>query len=172
MRLGRLGGIEVRVHASWLVLFALFSSSLALGYFPTHDPAFSPATAWRLGILGALLLLASVLVHELSHAWVARAHGVGVHSITLFIFGGVASLAGDVLQPRIELLIAAAGPTMSLLVSVLCYAISRALESTSAEVAALLGYLATVNLVSGASGSFWGATSWAGSGWCSLAGSC
>jgi Zn-dependent protease/CBS domain-containing protein len=147
LRLGRLTGIEVRVHASWLLLIALVSWSLAMGYFPSHYPGLGTDTTWLLGILGALLLVASILAHELSHAWVARAHGVPVHSVTLFIFGGLASLAGDVLQPRVEFLIAAAGPAMSLLLAALCYLAGFAVQPVSDGAAALLGYLALINLV-------------------------
>ena len=91
-KLGRVAGIEVGIHYTWLVAFVLVSWSLAQGFFPTSYPGWSPATYWLVGIFSALALFASVLIHELSHSFVARARGEVVDSITLFIFGGVSNL--------------------------------------------------------------------------------
>src|SRR6266567_6623277 len=91
-RLGRLAGIEVGIHYTWLFALVLITWSLAEGYFPAVFPGFDPITNWVLGLVSALLLFASVLIHELSHSVVAMARGLNVRSITLFIFGGIANM--------------------------------------------------------------------------------
>jgi Zn-dependent protease len=67
-RLGRIGGIELAIHYTWLFAFVLVSWSLAEGFFPATYPGFGVGTYWLIGVLAALLLFASVLVHELSHS--------------------------------------------------------------------------------------------------------
>lgn len=139
-------GIQVRVHPTWLIIFALVTWSLAEGYFPVALPGLVTLTYWMLGAISALLLFGSVLVHELSHSLVARARGCGVHSITLFIFGGVSSLEREPQRPIGEFLIAAAGPATSLVLAGLATATSYALDGVTREGAAIFGYLALINL--------------------------
>jgi Zn-dependent protease len=66
-KLGRIGGIDVGVHYSWVAAFVLITWSLAAGYFPVQYPGWAPGTYWLVGSLAALCLFGSVLVHELSH---------------------------------------------------------------------------------------------------------
>ena len=89
--LGRVLGIEVRVHASWLLAFAFITWALANGYFRFILPRQGLGTPLLLGAASALLLFGSVLVHEFSHSLVARALGMRVRNITLLIFGGVST---------------------------------------------------------------------------------
>lgn len=91
IRLGRLAGIDVGIHYTWLFAFALIAWSLAAAFFPSAVPDLAAPTYWLLGIAAALGLFASVLIHEFSHSLVALARGLTVHSITLFIFGGVST---------------------------------------------------------------------------------
>ena len=71
-------GIPINVHVSWLVIYGLITWTLAIGYFPHALPDL-PATAyWANGLLAAFLLFVSVLLHELSHSFVAMAHGLSV----------------------------------------------------------------------------------------------
>src|SRR5213593_2371955 len=91
----RIGGIRVVVDPTWLFIFALVVWSLATGYFPAADPATRGVHAWVLGVVAALLLFASVLVHELSHAVLARRAGIAVPRIRLFLFGGVSEMASE-----------------------------------------------------------------------------
>jgi Zn-dependent protease/predicted transcriptional regulator len=149
VRLGRIGDVDIRINVSLIFIFALISWSLAAYYFPLHHPGVGPTTAWLLALLSGLLLFGSILVHELGHAFVARRRGLGVNSITLFVFGGVASLAGEPRRPRDELEIAAAGPATSLMLASGCYLAAWVVQGPSAEAAAVLGYLATANLVLG-----------------------
>src|SRR5260370_41115463 len=88
LKVGTLEGIDIRVHYTWLFAFILIAWSLALGYFPTANAGLGAGTYWVLGVVSALLLFGSVLVHELGHSLVACARGIRVDSITLFICGG------------------------------------------------------------------------------------
>ncbi len=112
-KLGRIAGVEIGIHYTWLFAFALIAWSLAGGYFPANYPGWGATTYWVVGVLAALALFASVLVHELSHSFVALARGHGVHGITLFLFGGVSNLTTEAEDPRDEFLISIVGPMTS-----------------------------------------------------------
>ena len=103
LQVGRVLGIPVFVHASWLVIFALVAWTLATSYFPQHHPNLSAGSYWTRGLITALLFFASILLHELGHSLVALRQGIPIRSITLFIFGGVARLARDPQDGRAEL---------------------------------------------------------------------
>ncbi len=115
--LGRVLGIDVRIDASWLLVAALMTTSL-MSLLSGWHADWSPAMALAASAGGALLFFASVLAHELSHALVARVYRIPVRHITLFLFGGVASIAGEPPSPRAELLIAGAGPLASAVLAV------------------------------------------------------
>ena len=87
--IGRLCGIRLDVHASWLPIYALVTFTLAQA---APIGAVGPVAAYAIAAAGALVLFASVVVHELAHALVARRFGVQTISIALFLFGGVATL--------------------------------------------------------------------------------
>src|ERR1700680_2660953 len=91
LKLGTLAGIEIRLHYTWVFAFVLFAWSLGQGYFSTTAPGQGASAHWLLGLVAALLLFGSVLVHELAHSLVAERRGLHVHDITLFLFGGVSS---------------------------------------------------------------------------------
>ncbi|WP_037305826.1 site-2 protease family protein [Amycolatopsis orientalis] len=114
--LGRWAGVLVRAHWSVLVVLFLITDLLASGVLPQAAPGASPGWYWVTGVLTALGFLASLLLHELSHAAVARRHGVGVRRITLWMLGGAAELEGEPPTPKADLRIAAAGPVTSLLI--------------------------------------------------------
>src|SRR5438477_665657 len=112
--IGRIFGIEVRIHATWLLAFAFVTWGLANGYFRFVAPRQGLGLPLVLGAISALLLFGSVLVHEFSHSLVARALGMRVRNITLFIFGGVSNIGGEATSARNEFLIAVVGPLTSL----------------------------------------------------------
>jgi len=162
--LGRIFGIEVRVHATWLLAFLFITWSLASGYFRFVTPRQGFAGPLLLGALSALLLFASVLAHEFSHSLVARARGLRVRDITLFIFGGVSNLGGEARTARDEFLIAFVGPLTSFALAALFWAIASALGATAgaglllgtargaralSPAGAVLSYLAVINLILG-----------------------
>lgn len=118
--IGRALGIPIRVHASWFLVFFLVTSSLASGYLPANLPGLSEERYWAMGAVAAILLFASVLLHELGHAWVALLYRIGISQITLFIFGGVAHMREEPPHPRAEFLIAIAGPAVSVALGSIC----------------------------------------------------
>jgi Zn-dependent protease/predicted transcriptional regulator len=147
-KVGTIAGIDIRLHYTWLLAFFLIAWSLALGYFPMSAQELGPLTYWVLGVVAALLLFASVLVHELAHSLVAGWRGLRVDNITLFIFGGVSSISREATTARDEFLIAVVGPLTSLLLAGLFGAIGILLPPASAG-GALAGYLAYTNLLLG-----------------------
>jgi Zn-dependent protease len=95
MRIGRLAGIPIGVQPLWVVIVALITFSLGAVYYPDQVSGISPAVAYALGLVSALLLFASILLHELGHAVVARRHGVEIEEIDLWLLGGVARMKGS-----------------------------------------------------------------------------
>ncbi|MGA2036052.1 MAG: site-2 protease family protein [Acidimicrobiales bacterium] len=114
IRLGTYAGIPVGVHWSVAVIFGLVTWELADIVFPSAYGG-TRATYWVAALVAAMLFFGSLLAHEVSHAVVARHHGVAVRSITLWLFGGVAQLGGEALTPGADFRIAAVGPGTSLL---------------------------------------------------------
>lgn len=112
-QIGRVLGIPIRVHVSWVFVFVFVTWSLATGYLPEVFPDQSTARYWAMGGVATLLLFASVLLHELGHSVVALRYRMTITGITLFIFGGVAHIRTEPPRPRAEFLIAIAGPLVS-----------------------------------------------------------
>jgi Zn-dependent protease/predicted transcriptional regulator len=113
--LGKVAGIPFRLHWSWFLAVFLIAWTLAAGFFPQTLPEHGGdgAVYWGLGLLAALGLFVSVLLHELGHAFVARRFGVPVRGIRLFVFGGVAELGSEPKKPGHEILIALGGPAVT-----------------------------------------------------------
>jgi len=116
LRLGRIKGIPVGVNWSVVVIFVLITWELAAIELPPSGTS-TNASYWAAGLIASLFFFGSLLAHELSHAVVAEHHGIGVDSITLWLFGGVAQLQGEALTPGVDFRIAAAGPATSLLLA-------------------------------------------------------
>ena len=146
-RIGRVHGIDIRVHWSWLLIFGLLSWSLSQGLFGELFPSHSEGERWAVGVVTALLFFVSVLLHELSHAFVAQRYGMEVPSITLFVFGGVSNLGSEMKTAGQEFRVAIAGPLMSWAVAIAFGALW--LLTRPAEVSAVFGYLALINAVLG-----------------------
>lgn len=148
--LGRIAGFVVNVHWSVLVILWLFTWSLAT-MLPGTVGGYPAVVYWLLGAGGAVMLLASLLAHELAHAVVARRAGVSVESVTLWLFGGVTALGGEAKTPKAAFRIAFAGPATSLALSATfgALAITLAGVRTPAIVISVAWWLATVNLLLG-----------------------
>ncbi|MFC1907537.1 CBS domain-containing protein [Chloroflexota bacterium] len=144
-RLGRLFGIEIGIHYTWILAFVLISWSLAQGFFPQVYPGWTMGAYVTTGILAALLLFVSVLLHELAHSLVAKARGLPVGSITLFIFGGVSNLEGEAEKPSVEFTMSIVGPLTSLVLAVIFWGLSQLISMPDSPAAALLGYLWMIN---------------------------
>src|SRR5215831_8260104 len=149
LRLGRIAGIDIRIHYTWLFAFLLITWSLASGFFPTSNPGLGATTYWGIGAISSVLLFVSVLAHELSHSLVARARGLKVDSITLLIFGGISTITSDPSRAVDEFLVAVVGPLTSLVLAGLFWALETASGSDGGALGAILGYLAFANLLLG-----------------------
>ncbi len=144
----RIAGIRIVVDPTWFFVFILVVASLGGGYLPVVAPQLSAIESWGLGAIAAVLLFASVLLHELSHALLARAAGIPVPRIRLFLFGGVSEMTAEPHEPRWEFRIAAAGPAVSLMIAGIAEAAAWALEGPEPSgTRALVEYLAAANLL-------------------------
>lgn len=113
INLGKVFGIQLKLHYSWFLIFILLAVSLVA-------PDWSSPFAWAIGIATCLLFFISVVAHELAHSLVGRANGIPVSSITLFIFGGMAMMTREASYPKAELKMAAAGPICSAIIGGIC----------------------------------------------------
>jgi len=148
IRIGNFYGIAVGVNWSVAVILALFAWEVAVYVLPTHS-GHANAADWIAGVIGAVVLLCSLLAHEVSHALVARHNGVRVRSITLFVFGGVAQLEGEAHTPGADFRIAAVGPGVSLLLAALFGAAQVVVVAAGGHglVVNLLSWLWEINLL-------------------------
>ena len=146
IRIGRLGGIPIGVQPLWLAIVALITWSLGATYYPDQAPGLSPVAAYGLGLLSALLLFASILLHELGHALVARRHGVEIEEIDLWLLGGVARMKGYPKAAGDELRFALAGPAVTLAIVAAFGLIVLALPASApAALTAVVSYQLIVN---------------------------
>jgi Zn-dependent protease/predicted transcriptional regulator len=123
LRIGRILGIPIYVHASWMIIFVLITMSLAMQFTQEH-PQWTSVQHWSVGVATSLLFFASVLFHELAHSVIARMYKIRVISITLFVFGGVARLGREPAKAIQEFNIAIAGPLASLFLAVGFYSLT------------------------------------------------
>jgi Zn-dependent protease/CBS domain-containing protein len=145
-QIGRLLGIPLRIHLSWLIIFGLVTWSLAAGYFPAVVPDMPAWSYWAKAVIAAAMLFASVILHELGHSLMARRHGVPIAGITLFVFGGVSEMKEEPRTPGQELQIAIVGPAVSVLLAV-AFALLGGFLGAGAPGGAIVGYLAWINLL-------------------------
>lgn len=115
-RLGDWFGVQVFLDWSLLIIFSLITLHLSFGLFPVWHPGWGFPFRILLSLVAASLFFSSILLHELSHAWMAKAVGMRVERITLFLFGGIAQIEGECPSPKAELLVAGVGPLVSLLI--------------------------------------------------------
>jgi len=125
IRLGRIFGIDIGVHYSWLLIAFLIVFSLA-NQFQFTNPSWTPQVIWSLAIITALFFFVSILVHELAHAAVAKSRGMSVRSITLFALGGVANIEQESTDAKSEFWTAIVGPLTSLVIGFFFLSTARA----------------------------------------------
>ncbi len=138
--LGRVFGIQVRLHYTWFIIFILVTVSLVY-------PDWWRLLSWVIGVVTSLLFFASVLAHELSHSLVGRMNGIPIKSITLFIFGGVAQMTREAKKASAELKMAAAGPAASLAIGGLFGLLWLLTQDIIQPLAAMALWLAQVNVI-------------------------
>lgn len=142
-------GVEVHLHFSWFVIFAIFTWSLAVGYLPGQYPAQTTGFYWVVGAASAVFLFLSVTVHEIAHSLMAKRNSIKVRRITLHFFGGVAEMEKEAKTPDVEFKVAAVGPLASLVLAGL-FAVLWLLASAGGltlGVTATLRYASYINLV-------------------------
>jgi Zn-dependent protease len=129
--IGRLGGLEIRIHVSWAIILAIIvvTSGAQVGVL---DPESAMPVRWGIGVVVAVLFLVSAMAHELGHALVARRRGVPTDSVVVYFLGAAASPDLTTTRPRDEVVVALAGPIVSLVLG-----------------AALLGIAAVAGIVGG-----------------------
>ncbi len=143
VNLGRIGGVQIGINWSWLVVFALIVWSLTVGVFPDQNPGLSEGAYVGMGIVAAFLFFSSLLLHELGHAFQARREGMEIDGITLWLFGGVARFKGMFPSAGAEFRIAVAGPLVTVLLggAFIAVAALAPLPDAVDGVAAWLGYI-------------------------------
>ncbi len=165
-KIGRIFGIPILIHYTFILVIPLFAwiigSQITLTAGMLNDIFLLPVDTslistgfvpYVIGTIVALGLFAGVLVHELAHSIVARQKGIKINSITLMIFGGIASMEEGVPDPKAELPMALVGPLTSLLVGLISVAIMYIIPDiiSSPGVAGALvfifGYLGLLNII-------------------------
>ena len=157
IQFARVFGIRIGVDPSWFFILFLIIWSLS-GYYEDRFP--DGSTAFVLAVVSALLFFLSVLLHELGHAFEARRSGIGIAGIDLWMFGGVAKMERDTRSAGEEFRVAVAGPVVTLLIALVCWAAGTAIAGSDAaseavrldaipgdEVLAVLGYLGFINVL-------------------------
>lgn len=140
-KIGSLFGIPLFLDPLWFVILGLATLNFGVAY-----QEWGNTIAWSAGLVMALLLFASVLLHELGHSLVARSQGIKVNSITLFLFGGIAAIEEESKTPAKAFQVAIAGPLVSIALFVLLRLVAQVIPDTSVY-SIMVGDLARINLV-------------------------
>ncbi len=142
--MARVWDIDIRFHASWLIILVLIALTLG-SYFHAANPHWSEWTVVWAAAATTVLFFVSVVAHELAHSLVARRHGLPVHTITLFVFGGVSELTREPDDAASEFRIAIAGPLASLVIGAIFVGLAQ-LGSVHEPAVAVAGWLGWINL--------------------------
>jgi Zn-dependent protease len=145
LSLGRIAGVRIGLHWSWLVVFGLLVWTLSETVFPRQNPGLADGDYRAMAVAAAVLLFVSLLLHELGHALQARREGMEIDGITLWLFGGVASFRGAFPGPGAEFRIAAAGPLVTVVLGA-AFAAVAALADLPEEADGVTFWLAYINL--------------------------
>lgn len=119
LKIGRVAGIEIGIHYTWLLIGVLITGSF-IGYLSDTHPFWPSKTIWSAAIVISVLFFLSVTVHEMAHALVARAYGIPVRTITLFALGGVTRIQKQAANPAAEFWMGLAGPLVCAALGMVC----------------------------------------------------
>ena len=150
IKLGRIFGIAIGLHYSWIIIALLVTLSLRSQFAAVH-PDWSNTTTWTTAIITGLLFFVSILLHELSHAAVAKLRGLPVRAITLFALGGVAQIEKDAADAKTEFWMGIMGPVASVLIGVICLVLAYILgwnlaDEPNGPIAAMFMWLGVINI--------------------------
>lgn len=150
IKLGRVFGVEIGLHYSWFIIALLITFSLA-EQFQLANADWSAGLRWGLAVVTAILFFASIVIHELSHALVAKSRGLPVRSITLFALGGIAQIERDAADAKTEFWMGIIGPITSFVIGAVCLLLALALgwpppQLPQTPVAAMLMWLGVINI--------------------------
>ena len=123
IKLGRIFGVAIGLHYSWIIIALLVTLSLRAQFAMEH-PNWNGSTTWSIAIITGLLFFVSILLHELSHAAVAKLRGIPVRAITLFALGGVAQIEKDAADAKSEFWMGIIGPISSVAIGIVCLAVA------------------------------------------------
>lgn len=148
---GRIFGIEVGLHYSWFLIALLIVMSL-VGQFTATHKEWGEGVIWAISVVTAILFFAALLAHEMSHALVARSHGLSTRAITLFALGGVAQIEKEPEDPKTEFWVGIIGPISSAVIGAICLGIARGLGWTigatpETPILSMLVWLGYINLM-------------------------
>ena len=149
LKLGSLLGIPVGLNYSWFLALALITAFFGLQIYPLMLPDEARALHWGLSLATAAAFFVSVLAHEFAHGLTARAFGVPVNGITLFVFGGIAQFERDARKPSAEFVIAASGPFVSFALTAVFFGVWVALGSSDDTGTIFWEWLWLINLAVG-----------------------
>jgi Zn-dependent protease/CBS domain-containing protein len=135
IELGKIAGIKIQLNWSLIIIFLLIAAQLGLGLFPEWHPDWSPFLNWTVALGAAVVFFGSLLLHELAHSLTAKAYGLDVSAITLFLFGGVSQIEEDAKTPWREFVIAIVGPLTSVVLGIGFLMLLGALYPADAELA-------------------------------------
>lgn len=141
--LGKIFGIEIKIHYSWFIIFFLIIYTLTNYFSQTQNWSYS--ASFLAGILTAIFLFASILFHELTHSYVGIKNKTPIRSISLFVFGGVAQMTKEPPGPFAEFKMAISGPLFSLFLFILFWILSKLPLGTYLPV--IFSYLSIMNLI-------------------------
>ncbi len=131
-KIGRIRGVDIAVDWSLFIVLWLIGFSLSASLFPAWHPNWPTWAHWTLGFTAAILFFASVLVHELARAMVAKRYGLPVRRITLFLFGGITGLEEEPRSANTELAVALVGPLTSIVIGVIASLLASAAAGRAA----------------------------------------
>ncbi len=131
-RIGKLFGISIEIHFTWLIILGLILWMVTGNILPTEVPDASPSELWGIGLITTLMFFGSLVLHELAHSVVANRLGADVSRITLFVFGGVSQMSREPDKPRTEFAIAIVGPLTSVVLGGLFYGLFYWLRAADA----------------------------------------